>query len=192
MRSSKVLVAVIASSLASLSTALAGSYAADPAQSKLTFAFSQAGAEASGSFKQFTTTLETAADGTPTRLAVNVTMKSADTQDKERDGAIQGAELFDVARHPTATFTATSFARTAAGRYDASGKLTLRGVSKDMKLPLTLKPGTGKTLQLNGETRIKRLDFGVGQGEFKPTDVVGNDVTIRYAIVLREVAKLTP
>lgn len=178
--------------LGGFSSASAGSYSTDAAQSKLTFVFSQAGAEATGAFKTFTTTLETSADGAPTRLAANVTTKSADTQDKERDGALLGAGLFDVANHPTAVFVATSFARTSADRYEAAGKLTLRGVTKDVKLPLTLKKGAGSTLQLSGETRIKRLDFGVGQGEFKATDVVGNDVTIRYSLVLREVTKVTP
>jgi polyisoprenoid-binding protein YceI len=73
--------------------------------------------------------------------------------------------------------------RTPAGGIEAVGKLTLRGVSKDLRLPLTLKP-TATGLELSGQTAIKRLDYGVGQGEWQSTESVGDEVKIRYKVAL--------
>ncbi len=63
------------------------------------------------------------------------------------------------------------------------GKLTLRGVTHDLRLPLKIvKTATG--LELSGETAIKRLDYGVGQGDWKATDGVGDEVKIQYKVAL--------
>jgi len=69
--------------------------------------------------------------------------------------------------------------KTASG-YDAVGKLTIRGVSRDVHVPFSFQPAGS----LIGKTTIKRLDFGVGQGDWKATDQVGNDVSVSYALRL--------
>ena len=56
-----------------------------------------------------------------------------------------------------------------------------------MRLPLTLKP-TANGFELSGQTAIKRLDFGVGQGDWKTTESVGNDVKITYKVSLVKAA----
>lgn len=158
-------------------------------QNTLTFHFSQAGAATSGAFSQFTTTLTTGADGAPTALEVKVDVASLDTKDKDRDGILRGAELFDVKRFPAATFSSTQIRRTSTGRYEASGPLTIRDVTKQVVLPFSLTPLAGAgtpALQLAGEIRILRIDYGVGQGDWKATDTVGNPVTIRYSVKLSQ------
>ena len=57
----------------------------------------------------------------------------------------------------------------ADGGLEAVGKLTLRGVTHDLRLPLTIKP-TADGLELSAKTAIKRLDYGVGQGDWKSTE----------------------
>ena len=37
---------------------------------------------------------------------------------------------------------------------------------------------------LTGKTTIHRLDFGVGQGDWKSTEWVGTDVTVSYNVRL--------
>lgn len=150
----------------------------------LTFTFNQLDATASGQFKSFTTELvydeQNPGAGS---LRVKVDIGSLDTQDGERDDALKSADLFDAPKHPTATFVANSLARNAAGGLEAVGKLTIRGVSKDLRLPLALKPAANG-LVLSGQVAIKRLDFGVGQGEWKSTESVGDDVKISYSVTL--------
>jgi polyisoprenoid-binding protein YceI len=155
-----------------------------PTGSSLVFVFDQAGAASKGTFKQFTTELaydeKSPATGS---LDVKVQIGSVDTQDQERNEMIVGADLFDAQKFPTAQYTAKSLARTAAGALEAVGQLTLRGVTRDLRLPLKIVK-TAAGLELSGETAIKRLDYGVGQGEWKATDGVGDEVKIQYKVAL--------
>lgn len=150
----------------------------------LAFTFKQLDAASTGQFKTFATQLvydeKNPAAGS---LDVKVTIGSLDTQDGERDDTLKSADLFDAQKFPTATFVAKSLARNSAGGLEAVGKLTLRGVSKDLRLPLTLKPTTSG-LELSGQATIKRLDYGVGQGDWKSTESVGDEVKIQYKVAL--------
>jgi polyisoprenoid-binding protein YceI len=151
--------------------------------SSLTFTFDQAGAASKGSFKQFSTELaydeKSPAAGS---LDVKVQIATIDTQDKERNDLLVGADLFDAPKYPTAQYSGT-LARSAAGGLEAVGKLTLRGVSHDLRLPLKIAP-TAAGLELSGATAIRRLDYGVGQGDWKSTEGVSDEVKIQYKVAL--------
>lgn len=162
-------------------------YTSDPAKSSLEFAFVQAGAQNQGKFSKFPVTLDAAADGSAvSRLEVTVEMTSMDTGDKERDDTLRGADLFSVAKFAQSHFIATQITRTANG-FDAVGKLTLRGVTRDQHVPFTLRVANEQghaVAYLAGKTTIHRLDYGVGQGDWKSTEWVGNDVTVSYNVRL--------
>jgi polyisoprenoid-binding protein YceI len=162
-------------------------YTSDPAKSSLEFAFAQAGAQNKGHFAKFPVSFDFSPEGNGSgRLDVTVEMTSMDTGDKERDDTLRGPDLFDVQKFPQARFTATQFAKTATG-YEAIGKLTLRGVTRDQHIPFTFRTADeqGHAVgYLSGKTTIKRLDFGVGQGDWKSTEWVGNDVTVSYSVRL--------
>ena len=150
----------------------------------LTFSFTQAGAESHGSFRQFATELEYDEKNPATgSLRVTVHIASLDTQDKDRDEALGGADLFDAKKYPTAQYVANSLVKRADGSLEAVGKLTLRGVTKDLRVPLRIQDRAGG-VELSGEVTIKRLDFGVGQGEWKSTEWVGDDVKLQYKVPL--------
>jgi cytochrome b561/polyisoprenoid-binding protein YceI len=161
-------------------------YVLDPARSTLEFAFSQAGAQNKGAFKHFTTVLDFSADNLPaSHLEVTVDTTSVDTGDQERDDTLRGADLFSVRKFPQARFTA-QIVKSASG-YEAVGKLTIRDITRDLRLPLTLRTATeqgANVCNLSGRITLKRLDFGVGQGDWKATDQVGNDVGVSFALRL--------
>lgn len=46
------------------------------------------------------------------------------------DGSLRGAAFLDVARHPTATFRSTGAKRVGTSRWQVSGDLTMRGITK--------------------------------------------------------------
>lgn len=162
----------------------AARYIQAPGTGALNFSFVQAGAESQGSFGKFATELAwNAANPTAGTLEVIVQVGSLDTQDKDRDEALRGAELFATATHPTAQYVANAFAKRPDGGLEAVGKLTLRGVTRDLSLPLAIKT-TASGVELSGEVAIRRLDFGVGQGEWKSTEWVGDDVKLRYRVPL--------
>jgi polyisoprenoid-binding protein YceI len=155
-----------------------------PAGSSLTFTFDQGGAASKGSFRQFATEL-VYDEKSPAASSLNVKVQtgSIDTQDQERNDMLVGADLFDAKKFPTAQYTATSLTKNSAGGLEAAGKLTLRGVTRDLRLPLKIER-TAAGLTLSGETAIKRLDYGVGQGDWKATDGVADEVKIQYKVAL--------
>jgi polyisoprenoid-binding protein YceI len=160
--------------------ASAANYVLDPAESRLTFAFIQAGAENSGGFAKFEVRLSLDdAEAASGRLEVKVHVDSLDTGDAERDEVLRSSDLFHVEKHPTATFSSTRIKSTAPGRYEALGKLTMRGVTRDVRVPFTFADG-----RMNGGALLKRLDFGVGQGEWQSTEWVGNSVKVNFALRL--------
>jgi polyisoprenoid-binding protein YceI len=149
---------------------------------ELTFTFEQAGAASNGSFKRFATTLAYDEKNlAASRLDVKIEIASLETQDKDRDSTLASAELFDAQKYPAATYSGTL--AKAGGGVEAVGKLTIRGITKDVRLPLRIR-STATGLELAGETKIKRLDFGIGQGEWKSTEWVGDVVTISYKVAL--------
>jgi len=172
----------------SIATAAAAVHVLDPAKSTLEFQFEQAGAQSKGHFGKFAVELDySPADKAASRMDVSIDIKSVDTGDEERDTTLRGTELFDAAKFPKAIFNAVKISSTAPGKYTAAGKLTIRGVSRDVSIPLTLTSVTeqGKSVvKLAGKTTVKRLDFGIGQGEWKSTEWVGNDVTVSFNLRL--------
>jgi polyisoprenoid-binding protein YceI len=162
-------------------------YTLDQAKSTLEFQFVQAGAQNKGKISRLAVTLDFSADNpAASKLDVVVETGSLDTGDKERDETLKGADLLAVAKFPQARFTSTQITKTANG-YDAAGKLTLRGVSRDIHVPFSFRTADeqGKPAgYLLGKTTIKRLDFGVGQGDWKSTEWVGNDVAVSYSLRL--------
>jgi len=166
----------------------AAHYTSDPAKSTLEYQFEQAGAQNKGKFGKFAVTLDFSGDNlASSKLDVVVQVASLDTGDKERDDTLKSADLFAVEKFPQAHFTSTQITRTANG-YDAAGKLTLRGVTHDIHVPFSFKSANeaGKpTAYLFGKTTLKRLDFGVGQGDWKSTEWVGNDVSVSYSLRLQ-------
>ena len=163
------------------------SYGLLAAQSSLTYTFIQAGARDRGRFRAFAVNFDPAAG----RLDVVIDVRSLDTGDPQRDGLLGGSDFLDVAQFPQARFTATRIEKTAVG-YRASGTLTLRGVSRAVTVPFTWRIAAlqGSPVgYLAGEMTLRRLDFGVGQGQWHDTEWVGNEVTVGYSLVLTPPAK---
>ena len=166
-------------------------YVLDPAKSSLEFGFDQAGAQNKGKFTRFAVSFDFSPENPAAgRLEVTVEMSSADTGDQERDDTLRGADLFAVAKFPQSHYTATQFAKTATG-YEAAGKLTLRGVTREVRVPFTFRNATENGVAvgyMSGKTTLRRLDFGVGQGDWKATDQLGNDVGVSFALRLAAAA----
>jgi polyisoprenoid-binding protein YceI len=164
----------------------ATAWRADPAASELAFMATQAGAEFEGRFKRFDPQIHFDPVDLPgSRFVVEIDTRSVDTQDGDRDAALASAEFFATDRWPTARFETTAFTAKAGGRFEARGRLTIRDVTREIVLLFSFTPAKdGRHATLAGGTTIRRLDFGVGQGEWKDTTWVGNDVKIRFELKL--------
>jgi polyisoprenoid-binding protein YceI len=177
-------VAAVSASMAANAAAPAASYSADPQQSRLEFVGVQAGAEFKGSFHKFTASVDFAPEALDSsRIEVVIDLNSVDSMDKDRDTAIRGADIFDVAHWPTAHYVTRSLTKTAAG-YTAVGALTLRGVTKDVPIDFQFTK-TAAAAKLEGSAKLKRLDFGAGKGDWKSTEWVADAVKISFSLVLK-------
>lgn len=179
------LVVGCAAGLAALLAFAAAQWSMQPKESKLTFVGEQAGAQFEGGFEKFAADITfDPKDLAHARFDVKIDTASVNTQDGERDTTIKSADLFDVKRFPTARYVADKFTAAGGNKYSATGKLTLRDITKDVPIEFTFDSKDGAAW-LKGTAKLKRLDFGVGQGEWKDTSSVGNDVQVRFALRLK-------
>jgi polyisoprenoid-binding protein YceI len=164
--------------------AAAAGFTADPASSRLEFTGVQAGADFKGSFHKFSAAIDFSPDALAgAHFDVLIDMASEDSGDKDRDDTMRGADVFDVAHFPTAHYVTKSFTKTAAG-YTATGSLTLHGVTRDVPIAFKFMPGaSGATLA--GTAELKRLDFGVGHGDWKSTEWVADAVKVAFSLSLK-------
>ncbi len=156
--------------------------------SAIEFTGTLAGGEFKGRFGEFDADIVfDPADLAGSRFRVVVQTGSADTADAERDVSLKGPDFFDVAKWPTASFEASRFRLLGPGRFEARGSLTLRGVTRDVPVTFEFEvPKGGPDASLTGEATIRRLDFGVGQGEWRDTKWLGDEVRVRFGVVLKK------
>jgi cytochrome b561/polyisoprenoid-binding protein YceI len=97
-------------------------------------------------------------------IRIDVKLASASLGDATQDEMLQGGDFFASSANPTATWRATSVRQSGAGRYSASGTLSLKGASKPQSLTFRL-TGEGLRRHVEGRASIDRNAFGVGTGE---------------------------
>ncbi len=120
----------------------------------------------------------------PTAGSANLTIQtgSYDLGDDEYNKQVRGAEWFDAAKFPTATFVSSAIAPAGGNKYNVTGKLTIKGKSQNVTVPVTVTQ-SGATEIFDGALPIKRTQFDVGTGEWKDTSIVADEVVIKFHIV---------
>lgn len=171
---------------AALALATTGAHAADYVQapgSTLGFAGSYQGEAFNGTFPGFNTRISfDPAKPATGRLDVTIPLATATTRNPDYDGELRGGAFFDSRKYPQARYTASKFRALGGNRFAADGVLSLRGVSKPVTLSFTWTPGAKPVL--NGTATVKRLEFGVGGGEWADTGLIPNDIKVSTKVVL--------
>ncbi len=164
--------------------ALAANWAVDEKGSRLTFEASQPTEAIIGTFKKFTPEIdfsETAPEAG--KIKVTVDLASIESTNKDAKEALPTAEWFSVSKFPQAEFVSTSIAKTGNRQYAATGKLTIKGITKDVVLPFTLKP-EGTALRADGELVVQRNDFKIGdEGKWANERWILYPVKVKYSIL---------
>jgi len=154
------------------------------AGSSLVFAGTYQGEVFTGRFPGFETHLSFDPDHLDTSsLRVSIPLAAATTANSDYDGEMRGASFFNAARFPTAQYNATGFRKVGENRYATDGTLSLHGVSKPVTLQFTWTPGAHPVLA--GKATVRRLDFGVGSGDWADTDLIPDDIAISTKVVLQ-------
>ncbi len=160
-----------------------GAWTIDYDASRVEFSGTQTGKAFTGSFQNFSAAIVLVpAALASARIEAVIETGSAKTGDRQRDGALLGAEWFSSMAFPEARFASTSVTAAGDGAYAAVGKLSIRGAEKAVILPFSLTIEDGRATA-EGAITLNRADFGVGQGEEFATDKwVGYDVKVSVHI----------
>ena len=179
--------ALAACGLGGPAAAATTAWAADPAASRFTFGATLSGGDFEGAFGSYTADIVfDPADLAGSRFSVVVSTASARTGDQERDTTLVGPDFFATSKWNSATWIADRVESTGPGRWTAHGRLTLRGVTRNQDIAFTFveQPAAG-TARLAGTALVRRLDYGIGQGDWQDTSVLGNEVRLAFDLVLR-------
>jgi polyisoprenoid-binding protein YceI len=165
----------------------AGSWAADPVHSNVSFEIGYAGVNVfRGSFRDFSATLQgDSVEGT-------AKVASVDVKDEQLNGHLQTPDFFDAQRYPEIAFRASGLVRDADGTVSGRGELTIRGVTRPITLHGKIAPAPAtdpfgrERLGLKLESEIDRTEYGVSWNMPNQSggDYLANDVKLVAELAL--------
>jgi polyisoprenoid-binding protein YceI len=161
-----------------------------PEQSTITFTSKQMGVPVDGRFGKFDAQVSfDPKQAAASKISFNVDIGSAAVGDAETVREMRKPEWFNFARFPSATFQSTSAKALGAGKFEVSGKLSIKGIERLITTTVQLSQKAGITL-VEGNFPLKRLDFKLGDGDWKDVSVVADEVVVKLKLSLSGIAAL--
>lgn len=161
-----------------------------PAQSAVNFEAKQMGVPLKGHFKKFDAKIAfDAAKPETSKIHFSIDTGSATMGAKETDAELPKADWFNVAKFPQATFDSSAVKALGGGKFQVDGTLTIKGNAQKVSLPVTLTQ-SGATTTATGTLPLKRLTFKIGDGDWKDTSMVADEVTVQFKLALTGVGKI--
>ena len=122
--------------------------------------------EAEGTFKVFDGTVEhTKADLSDAKINFSVDINSINTDNENRDKHLKSDDFFNAEKFPTATFVSTGFKPKGNNKYELTGNLTIRDITKPVTFDVTfggvLNGQRGKKAGFKATTTIDRFAYGL-------------------------------
>ena len=154
----------------------------DPAKSSVSAVFKQMNVPVEAKFKKFNIAIDyNPAAPDASKATVDIETASIDIGDPEYNKEVAKKEWFNAAQFPKATFVSSTIKAAGAGKLTVTGKLNIKGKATDVTFPLTVKSEGGK-YTFDGALPIKRLTYNIGEGEWKDTSMVADEVTIKFHV----------
>ncbi|UGQ46003.1 YceI family protein [Massilia endophytica] len=155
----------------------------DPAKTSVSAVFKQMNVPVESKFKKHAIVIDyNAAKPETSKVTVDVETASLDLGEAEMNREVAKKDWFNSAQFPKASFVSSAIKSAGPGKLNVSGKLTIKGKSADVNFPVTVKTEGGMQV-FDGAVPIKRLAFNVGEGEWKDTGMVADEVTIKFHVV---------
>lgn len=174
------------------SIAATTSWHIDPAHSAVSFKVKHMMiSDVSGSFRDVQgTVMIDEADLKKSKVDVTIEATSIDTGIQKRDDHLRSADFFDVAKHPTLSFTSTMVKDVSGNILTLVGDLTIHGVTREVELLVTGPTAEAKDPWGNirkaakATTTINRKDFGLTYNAALETGgiLIGEEVKIELEI----------
>jgi polyisoprenoid-binding protein YceI len=154
----------------------------NPTASTISFTYNQMGSRVYGTFGKFKGDLDfDTRHPEAARARLTIELDSIDAGSSDANEELQKPAWFDTATYPVATFESTQFKDLGNNRYQIKGTLGLRGLTREVVVPVHLKSESGIGI-FDGELVLKRSDFKIGTGEWADT-AVSDDIDIRFRMV---------
>jgi polyisoprenoid-binding protein YceI len=190
----RILFALVAALLLSLSAAGQDAWQLDPAHTAAQFSVRHlAVSTVRGGFtKTSGSVLYDPANPGKSSIQVAIDVTSVDTRVEMRDNDLRSPRFLDAQKYPTITFQSKKVEAAGEGKLKVTGDLTIRGVAKEVVLdvdgpsPAIKDPlGPGRLrMGASATTKINRLDFGVSG----LPGIVGDEITITLDVEMTKPA----
>jgi polyisoprenoid-binding protein YceI len=153
-------------------------------KSHIGFVFTQMGVPVSGDFSTFAAQVSfDPAKPDAARAKVEIDLASVDAGGQEAGDEVKSKNWFYIQLFPTATFVSSSVKSLGASRYQLAGRLTIKGKTHDIVVPIAFKPDGANGL-LEGSFTLKRLDYDIGRGPWGDTDTVADEVQVTFRFLV--------
>lgn len=179
----KTLIILLISFLPLISVAAVPAWQIVPNESSITFIAIQNGAPISGKFTSFSGEINADPDKlAESNVKILVDLGSITDPSNQLADTLQSPDWFNVKLFPQAIFKSNQFTKTGKKTYQAKGTLTIRDKTLPIMLSFTQEEYTPTKARVRGTTTLKRLAFGVGQGEWSDTNAIKDDVRVDFIL----------
>jgi polyisoprenoid-binding protein YceI len=171
-------------------TKIAHTYAIDKVHSEVAFQVRHLLTQVRGRFAEFSGTVLFDQEH-PDRSSASLTIdpSSIDTGTPDRDAHLRSDDFFAVGTYPALTFESTRAVKTGDQSYDVIGTLTIRGVAREVTLPVrylgtATDPWGNVRAGFEASLTLNRKDFGLTWNAALETGgfLVGDEVRISLSI----------
>jgi len=135
--------------------------------------------DASGVFKEMKGEIVTNGDSLPTSFNLSILTASINTGNGVQNKHAKSSEWFHSEKYPNIVFTGTEVVSTDKG-FMVSGKLNIHGVTKAVKLPLTVSS--------NETNYVYKTKFNVVRADYKlgPKSKVSPSIKVIAAVTIKK------
>ncbi|MEO7725754.1 MAG: YceI family protein [Burkholderiales bacterium] len=118
---------------------------------------------------------------------IEIDVGSFDIDNAEVNDEARSKPWFDAHNFPKATFVSAAIKPLGGGKFEVRGALTIKGRANEAVAPFTYTENAG-TATFDGAFSLKRLQYNIGEGTWKDTDTVADEVQIKFHLVVARAA----
>lgn len=130
-------------------------------------------------------------DLTTANIDIKIDASTIHTNSEDRDNHLRSADFFDTETYPNLAFVSTEIVKTKANKYDITGDMTIKGVTKKVTFEAEYE-GAGKNpwgvdvAAFEVEGKISRKEFGLTWNQALEAGgvLVGDDIKITIDLQL--------
>lgn len=158
-------------------------------QSEIRFSARPSGPAVEGRFRRWKANVDfRPRQPSKSRADVEIALASIECRNEALEAETRRPVWFDTEKFPVARFTSHRMKDLGHDRYEVAGSLTIKGVTREVVIPITLTRDAAGNSVAEGEFAFSRLDFHIGDGPWADTRAMADEIGIRVRMVLPPVA----